>query len=647
VAAKRNRPFTIDHPIVITFLIFAIIAFVYFAAEVLQPLALALLFSLALTPLSNVFERRGLPRAPSVILALLLVVGALGAVGYVVSQQMLSLAEQVAEPGMRENLRSKLAIFQPKGASPLDKLAGVVSEMGETLDKPGVPTNIQDARRFAPEPEGDAAPEAGADGQGEVRATPREAPPQRVQVVAEPSFQERFEAAVGPWLGMLAVGAVVLILVVFLMISREDLSGRVVQLIGPNRITLTTRSMEELGDRISKYLALLVSYNAAMGAVLALGLFVMHVPYAVAWGALGAIIRFVPYIGPVAAYLLPAIFALANFDTWWQAATIVGVYATLELFMSSFIEPIMYGRTTGVSAVGLLVAIMFWTWLWGPVGMLLATPLTVCLAVLGKYVPHLRVFATLLGEEAELAPDVRFYQRLLALDQDGAVEVIEEAEKTLPRAAIFDTILIPTLSRAERDMARGEIDERVQEFIWRVIGETIDELAERPEIDLEAIKALPRLDTSNAPAASALLGVAANDHSDALALRMLSQLMAQANCPMEVVTNVESPLKLNEAVKDHDPRIVVLSHLPPMGLTPARYLVRRLRAQHDRLPIYVGRWGESGGASKAAERLGASGASAVVFSLAEARLQLLRALTPGAPGEPKSPLPEPVPAGHA
>jgi predicted PurR-regulated permease PerM len=636
VAAKRIQPFAIDHPIIITFLIFAIIGFVYFAAEVLQPLALALLLGLALTPLSNAFERRGLPRVASVLLALVLVVGSIGAVGYVVAQQVLSLAERVASQELRQNLREKVAFLKPTKQSALDKLAGVASEVAESIDKPVVPANVNEVK------------EVGAD----ARATGPEdstkpALPQPVKVVSEPSFQERFEWAVGPWLELLAVGSIVLILVVFLMINREDLGDRMVQLIGPNRITLTTRSLEELGQRISRFLAILLAYNAIMGGLLALGLWLIGVPYALAWGAMGAVLRFVPYIGPVAAYLLPAIFSLAYFPAWWEALTIVGVYATFEIFMSSFVEPIMYGRTTGVSAVGLLVAIMFWTWLWGPVGMLLATPLTVCLAVLGKYVPQLSVFATLLGEEAELARDVRFYQRLLALDQDGAVEVLEEALKELPHAAIFDQILVPALSRAERDMARGEIDERVQEFVWRVVGEQIDEIAATPEIELESATGLPKIDPSEAPPASALLGVAANDRSDALVLKMLQTLLERSHCPMTIVTNVASPMALNHAVEEHEPRLVLLSHLPPVGLTPARYLVRRLRAQQERLPIYVGRWGEVGQSGKAAERLTQAGATLVLFNLADARLRILNELAPGRKDQGKSPLPEPEPARQA
>ena len=163
------------------------------------------------------------------------------------------------------------------------------------------------------------------------------------------------------------------------------------------------------------------------------------------------------------------------------------MFAIVEAVLTSYLEPVIYGKTTGISALGLLVAAMFWTWLWGTMGLLLSTPLTVCLAVLGKYVPSMWFFAELLGEDAELEPDVRFYQRLVALDREGAIALIETELKKCPRVDVFDRILVPALSRAERDAAGERDDLSQQEFAWQVVGEILDSLEGQPDMSLDSL----------------------------------------------------------------------------------------------------------------------------------------------------------------
>src|SRR3954465_6993159 len=264
--------------------------------------------------------------------------------------------------------------------------------------------------------------------------------------------------------------------------GREDLSDRIIGLFGNRQISLTTRTMEEIGRRISRYLATFALVNSGFGLVIGLGLGLIGVPYAVLWGCLAALLRFIPYVGPAAAFLLPLVFSFAHFPGWAQPLEVVALFGVVEVLLNSYLEPVIYGKTTGVSALGLLVAAMFWTWLWGTLGLLLSTPLTVCLAVLGKYVPSLQFFATMLGEEAELEPDVRFYQRLVALDRDGSVALTEEAIKKQPRVEVFDQILVPALVRAERDALRDELQEQEREFVWRVVGEVLENLEGVPDL---------------------------------------------------------------------------------------------------------------------------------------------------------------------
>jgi CheY-like chemotaxis protein len=288
----------------------------------------------------------------------------------------------------------------------------------------------------------------------------------------------------------------------------------------------------------------------------------------------------------------------------------------------------IYGKTTGVSALALLVSAMFWTWLWGGIGLLLSTPLTVCLAVLGKYVPSLGFFATFLREEVNLDPGVRFYQRLLAMDQDGASSVIDGVLKQHPRAEVFDKVLIPTLSMAERDYASGDIDDREQAFILRVVTDVLEDLEGEPEIDLASLStaseaSLPpkgTLDPAPQPIEPLkILGLPANDATDILVLRLLAHLLESLGIAVEIAEGVDTPLKVVERIEAESPDLVLVSHLPPDGLTSARYLVRRIKARYPRMPIVVGRWDETGETRTATEQLGAAGASTVVASLADAR----------------------------
>ncbi len=587
----RRKPFSMDHPVIVLFVIIAVIASMSLAAEVLKPLALSILLAFALSPVVRAFERRGLPRVPSVILTCALALGVLGGVSVVVFNQINALAADL--PKYRLNILRKVRMLPPSEENNLDKASKVLSEAVEALDEPKFNPNIQDVR-----------------------------------VVEQPTFRDRLETAVGPYLEFIGLGTFVLILVLFLLMGREDLRDRIVQLFGRRWITLTTRTIDDVGQRISRYLGMFATVNSAFGLTVGVGLWALGVPFAVLWGFLAGMLRFIPYVGPAAAFGLPLIFSFAHSEGIWQPLSVVALFLVLEIVLNS-LEPVLYGRTTGVSALSLLVAAMFWTWLWGVLGLLLSTPLTVCLAVLGKYVPSLNVFSILLGEEAELDPDVRFYQRLLAFEQDEATEIVEQALAESPLADVYDRILIPSLSRAERDFARGEIDESEQAFIWRVIGEIVEETDATSGAGAVAAPRVPPGEL----APSSVIGLAVNDRADAMVLNMLRQLLASEGVPMEILASNDPPLKLTERLAERDPKLLIVSHLPPVGLTSTRYLVRRLRARLDRLPILVGRWGDGGNTEATAKRLSEVGASRVVFRLADARDKILNTIAPRSESE--------------
>ncbi|WP_422929593.1 AI-2E family transporter [Singulisphaera sp. PoT] len=585
-------------PFRLTFLIFAIIAFMYFTGEVLKPLALSVLLCFALTPAVRLLQRIGLPRALSVVLTVVLTLGLLGGIGYVVGNQLTSLANRL--PNYQDNIEAKVRrLIKPGQQTAADKLANLADKVTAKIEKP---------------------PAEGSD---------EAVPIQKVQVVSQPSFQERLRAATGPYLEALGVGSFVLILVLFMLMGHKDISDRIVGLFGRRQVNLTTKTMEEIGQRISRYLATFALVNSGFGLVIGLGLAAIGVPYALLWGCLAAMLRFVPYVGPAIAFILPVVFSFAHFPGWTQVLEVLALFGVVEVALNSFLEPIIYGKTTGVSALGLLVAAMFWTWLWGTTGLLLSTPLTVFLAVLGKYVPSLRFFATLLGEEVELEPHLRLYQRLVASDQPGAVEVVDAALKEMSREELYDRILIPTLIRAELDAARDELDDEGQEFVWDVIGEILDGFDEAPEDATAAAdgKARPA-PKPKVPKSIAVVGLAAQDTSDSLALKMLGQVLEPLGCSMQIIEPADSPQQAVESVAGLAPGLIVVSHIPPEGLSTARVLVRQLRTRFPDTPLVVGRWGETGGAASAAERLVSLGATRVDFSMADAREGIARLTKP-------------------
>ena len=575
--ATSRRSDVMSHPVVVTFLILAIIAFLSWAGEVFKPLALAILLTFAFAPLCRVLEKRGIPRVAAVLLTVMIALGGIGFIGLKVGGQLSALATDL--PKDEDKVVAKIKSLQPASGNSFESLNLFLGDVAREIEsKPG------------------------------EKAAP-------VRVIEQPTLRAQVVNLVGPYLEFLGTMAFVLILVLFFLMNREDLGDRIIRLFGRGRISMTTKTVEEVGERISRYLLTFTAVNSSVGVIVGLGLWMLGIPYALLWGVLAAMLRFIPYAGPATAFALPLIYSIAHFTSWNEPLRVIALFAVLEIAANSFLEPIIYGRTTGVSALGLLIAAMFWTFLWGPLGLLLSTPLTVCLAVLGKYVPCLSFFGTFLGEDAELKPDVRFYQRMLARDSDGAALIGEEAlnSKTLPR--FYDEVVVPSLSLAERDHAHDEIDQSERDFVWNTVDRVIDDIEvsdTTPDIAAEA------KDSQAVGADVAVMGVPAEDHSDVIVLRMLRLLLSERNTSMGILADAETPLKLVERLAVNTPSKVLISHLPPSGLTEARYLIRRLRARFPKITIIVGRWGEGGNTEGAEDRLVAAGANKVVFTLAEA-----------------------------
>jgi predicted PurR-regulated permease PerM len=603
-------------PFQLTILIFAVIAFMYFTGPVLKTLIVSILLSFALAPVVGLLERARFPRALAVILTVLITLGALGGVGYLVGAELASLVKRL--PDYQENIETKLTrILKPAGDNAAVRLKSFADEIKAKIQ--AMPKEVDD-----PKTEGKK--------NTSIRVAETDAIP-KVEVVSQPSILEQLRSAGGPYLEFLGEAGFVLVLVLFILIGREGISDRIVTLFGNKHISLTTRTTREISRRISRYLGTFALVNSCYGLTIGIALSIIGVPYSILWGCMAAMLRFFPYIGPAVAFVLPFLFSFAFFESWLRPLEVVAVFAVVEILLNGYLEPVIYGKTTGISALSLLVAAMFWTWMWGTLGLLVSTPLTVCLAVLGKHVDSLRFFATLLGETAEMEPNLRFYERLIALDEPGALAVVETSLKEQPRIDVFDDLLLKALVRAERDAARDELDESKLAFIGRVVGEILDRLDGTPEFSLEAASQ-PSLDASNLAMMNVdhiekrIVGVVLDKPSDALALRMLGRLLDPSRIVFEIIADPAASSAFADQSLEPPPQSIVVSHLPPGPLSGTEYLVNRIRTRLPNTPIVVGLWAHPVASSSDAFYHLEISASHVARSLAEAKAHILDIVNP-------------------
>jgi hypothetical protein len=431
----------------------------------------------------------------------------------------------------------------------------------------------------------------------------------------------------------LASAGLVLVLVIFMLLERRQMRDRLIRLIGYGRLAVTTRALDEAAARISRYLVAQSLLNAAYGFTVGAGLYFLGVPYALLWGFLAAVLRFIPYVGAFLGAAMPVTVSLAAFPGWAVPFKVAGLFAAAELVTNMIVEPLTYGQSAGVSQVALLAAVAFWTWLWGPIGLVLATPLTVCLVVLSKYVPELEFIVVLMGDEPVMEIDVRLYQRLLAMDQDEASELVEQCLREHPADEVYDAMLIPALGHARRDRAHGRLADEDWHFLVRATREIVLDLAGRSSRSRGSGAESSSRATDDALVRDAgveepetrllVLGCPARDELDEIALEMFRQVTDGPRQTVEVLSSTMLSSEISEFVKRKEPVAVCIAALPWGGLSQARYLTKRLRASSPELKIAVGRWGLEAVNEDERRGLVESGANAVGFTLIESRDQLL------------------------
>jgi predicted PurR-regulated permease PerM len=575
----------------------------FWLQAVLVPVALAILLTFMLSPLVSLLQSVRLPRALAVMIVVGIAFSLVVALGWLLSRQVTSLVDTF--PQYEKNINTKLAAFQPVTGGFVDKVQRIVARISRQLDKQTASREPQGQRGRAPMP---------------------------VTIVEDgnPFEYPALWSALGPVLEPLAMTGLSIVLVIFMLLRREDLRDRVISIVGRGRLTLTTKALDEAGDRISRYLLMQLIVNGTYGIAVAGGLFAIGIPYALLWGFLAALLRYIPYLGAWLAAIVPIGLSLIVSESWSTPLLVLGLFLMLELVSNMLVEPWLYGRGIGVSETATLIMIAFWTWLWGPIGLVLATPLTVCILVLGKYVPFLNVLDTLLGDKPALEPHIVFYQRLLARDHDEASEIAETHAETRSLVSTYDALLIPALTNTRRDVERDMLSDEEQRGVVDAAREVAEHLAtlEQSKTQDSGQQLSAAEPTPLAPIR--ILGIPARDASDQVALSLLSECINNARLEL---SNMEPGLLASEAIAramEYLPAVICIASLPPGGGTQARLLCMRLRARFPDVKILVGRWGYVGDVKKMRAQLVSAGGSEVAITLEETchQIDALRLLLP-------------------
>lgn len=563
-----------------------VIAALYLARDVLVPIMLAVLLSFLLTPLANLLRRLRIGRVPSVIVAVTIALGIIVALGTVMGSQIASLAGDV--PRYMTSIQGKVSKL---GDSTVGRLPRIIGRLERQIRGAAGPAA--------------AAPAPEVQGRGTRAPIPVE--------VHEPAASPlaTLAAVLGPIIKPIETTIIVLVVAIFFLLQREDLRDRMIRLFGSTDLHKTTLAMDDAAARLSRYFITQLGMNSAFGLVIGTGLWFIGVPSAALWGVLAALMRFIPYVGAFLAAALPLVLAAAVDPGWTMVLAVAALFVVGESVMGYVIEPMVYGHSTGLSPVSVVVAAIFWTWLWGPTGLILSTPLTLCLVVLGRHVQRLEFLDVLLGDRPALTPVESFYQRMLKGDADEALEQAEDLLKTRSLSCYYDEIAVPGLQLAAADAGRGVVDadalDRVRGTVWELIGDLVDHGDATPLAGGSAVASEAELDQADMPDRATIVDVdglpdawarpgaalclSGRGPLDAAAAAMLAQLLTVHGVGTRLAS-VEAASRQRLSTFDASGLMMVcITYLEITG-SPShlRYLLRRLRQRLPGVPILVGLW---------------------------------------------------------
>lgn len=600
----------------------ATIAVLYFARDVLIPLALAILLSFLLAPAVSLLRHIRVPRVVAVLLVVLTAFLIIGGIGFVVSNQIYSLALKL--PDYRVNIQHKIAsIRSPVGmmmrrvvedfSSQISSTTATTTALGPAASQK--PSDVKGRNGQHPAP---AAGPGAQDDRATTFGRQSDANAMPVRIVDSASSWRLVWSVVGPIIEPIGRMLIVIVLVIFMLMQQQDLQDRLIRLVGQSRVRVTTDAMDDAARRVSRYLLTQVVVNTSYGVLLGLGLRIIGVPNALLWGVLVGVMRFLPYIGTWLAASLPILLSMAVFDGWTRPLMTFGLFLAIDLIIANVIEPLVYGARTGISSLAVLLAAIFWTWLWGPLGLVLSTPMTVCLAVIGRNVPQLEFLHILLGDDSALSPEVQLYQRLLAADTMEASEVAADYLKERSLLEVYDTVLIPALALVEADCHRGALDAGRQQFIHDAAEELIQELSD----DSDRLKKPASDEEEKGPAVPIkVVCLAAHSWADELCAFMTSEILRKEGYDsMQLPADTLVSEKVAAASVNGD--VACISALPPFATRRAKYICKRLNANAPGAKVVVCLWKVNESRDSIRQRM--EGADAAATSLPEALEEVRR-----------------------
>ena len=584
-----------------------VVGTLYFARVVLIPFTLAVLITFILTPVAKLLERIHFGRIFSTLIVVVLSFIVVGAVGWTVSQQFAQVMNQL--PDYRSNIHAKLEALHLSKSTALNNASDTMNEISKDL----------------------AAPPAGNTAAGNRTNSPSRQRPMPVEVVTSPALPlDSLESV----LGVIGTFGIVVVLTFFMLARRENFRNRLISLGGHRSLHVMTQAIDDATARVSRYLRLQLLVNICYGALIGTCLHFIGIPGALLWGVLVGLLRFLPYIGPPLGGILPLLLSIAIFDGWIKPLETFGLFAVTEILVSNFVEPALYGAYTGISSMAILLAAIFWTAIWGPIGLVLSTPLTVCLVVIGRHVPRLRFLNVLLGDEPVLTPDTRYYQRLLAMDHEEAKRVLKNFLEKNSLEDLYDSVLIPALNLAERDRHHERLDKISADFVIsntrRIVAELFEERRnETRESNPSSREVAPPSEPQPAPESLAHLApavpvpnpkivvVPARDEADEIVATMLCQLLTRAGFAA-VCIPLGKPVEMVQKTVQSAPDIVCLSALPPYAFSHAKSAYAKICAQLPQSGVLLGIWNYPGDLDRLAARIGLADDHTVATTLSQA-----------------------------
>lgn len=600
----------------------------YWGSAIFIPVALAILLSLILSPAVRKLHRWHLPKAAAVMMIVALVAAAIGFLLWAVTSQVASLAKDV--PQYRGAIKAKWGDIRgvSKGGS-IEKIQNTIEEVSQEIE---AEEKADDAAKSMPT--GTMAPSA------HPTAAPEPTKPVEVTVVkGNGFFAVQNLPAMLPVASMLGQAGLVLILVIMLLIAEDDLRDRIASLAGETRMAVTTTALIDAGRRISSYLGTQLVLNASYGVVVGIGLTLFEIPYAILWGVCAAVFRYIPYVGPWMAALWPVGISMLVSSDWWPVLWVVALFAGLELLFNNVLEPWLFGRSAGVPAFILLVTAVFWTWLWGPVGLILATPLTMCLVVLGDHFESLRILSQLLGSRKHLPDHLLLYQRLLSLNEEEAAEMLQN---WIPKKGAFAeiksgvdemsrTVLAPLLTPIKRDSLLNVLSDENKSRILQFFDSQIETLATNYSEGVDSSESQGEI-----------LICPAADEVDETASRLLALVLKIGGVSCSVLSSTMLASEIGIRARQSLTRMLCIVSVGPGGMPACLSMCKRLSRLGLDTKIAATYW--SGLTEGHGEALKAAGAEWVADGLAEAddRLTALAQFYRGAE-PPPSPAARPVP----